>query len=220
MFFDTLERVRRIGKRHAGRRFTPEAFTKLLRSQFRDPQLTFHTRRNKDVEKGNFWISGEYYPAEDRDGLPCIKLHLTYPSKQRYTYVDQTPWDDIAFHIADVLTHEYLHQYYIRQRGFEFGRGYKQPGFRMSNYQESIREYLGCEDELLCHAFNVASESIVYDRDIEQTRVYRLYKKHFRQDLKTVLKLRRQAVKYIKRLEHYHEQDNSNNRRTKSRRSL
>jgi hypothetical protein len=41
---------------------------------------------------------------------------------------------------------------------------------------------------------------------MEQTKTYRLYKKHFRKDLKVLLQLKKQAVKYIKLLEHSNEQ--------------
>ena len=63
-----------------------------------------------------------------------------------------------------------------------------------------MQDYLGCEDEIQAHAFNVASEMIVYSRDMSQTKVYRLYRKNFRQDRKVMLQLEKYVNKYIKRL--------------------
>ena len=64
-----------------------------------------------------------------------------------------------------------------------------------------MKDYLGCEDEIIAHGFNVASEMVVYDREMEKTKTYKLYRKHFRQDLKVMLQLKKQTNKYLKRLE-------------------
>jgi len=64
-----------------------------------------------------------------------------------------------------------------------------------------MRDYLGCEDEILAYAFNVASEMVVYNRPMESTKVYKLYLRYFRKDRKVMLQLQKQADKYIKRLE-------------------
>lgn len=199
MFFQTFERIKSIATRHSGKIYSSKGFTHLLRCQLRDPKLRFYTKHDSAVEKGNFWIGGEYRPHDDELGEPCIHVVLTYPTNNHKTYINKIDWDTIAFHLADVLTHEYIHRYYIRKRQFKFGRGYKCASLK--NYNETMQDYLGCEDEIIAHAFNVASESVVYDREIEKTKVYRLYRKHFRQDQKVVLQLKKQAVKYIKELE-------------------
>lgn len=200
MFFEALGRIRSIATRHSGKRYTPEGLTHLIRMQFRDPMLQFHTERDARVEYGNFFIKGEYYPLADEYGIPCIHITLTYPTTERVCKIDRQDWSNLGFHIADVVTHEYLHQYYFRKRNFKHGRGYKTS--KLIRYTESMQDYLGCQDEILAHGFNVASEMIVYNRPMEQTKTYRLYKKHFRRDLKVLLQLKKQAVKYIKLLEH------------------
>lgn len=199
MFFESLERIRNIAVRHSGKKYTPEGLTHLIRMQFRDPKLVFNTERDSRVEKGNFWIKGEYRPHEDSQDEPCIYITLTYPTRDRVAYIDRTDWESMGFHIADIVTHEYLHQYYCRQRGYRHGRGYRAK--TTLRYSESMQDYLGCEDEILAHAFNVASEMVVYNRAMTKTKVYRLYKKHFRQDRKVMLQLQRQVNKYINRLE-------------------
>ena len=199
MFFEALDRLRSIASRHAGKKYTPEGLTHLIRMQFRDPKLVFTTERDSKVEKGNFWIKGEYRPHEDSQDEPCIYITLSYPTKEKITYIDRTDWDNMGFHIADVVTHEYIHQYYCRQRGYRHGRGYRAK--TTLRYSDSMQDYLGCEDEILAHGFNVASEMIVYNRKMERTVVYRNYKKYFRQDPKVVVQLRRQANKYLKQLE-------------------
>jgi hypothetical protein len=212
MFFKALERIKSIGVRHAGKQYTPEGLTHLIRMQFRDPKLVFSTERDSRVESGNFWIKGEYRPADDEQDEPCIYITLTYPSRKRVSYISKTDWDSMGFHIADVVTHEYLHQYYCRQRGYRHGRGYRAK--TTLRYSESMQDYLGCEDEIQAHGFNVASEMLVYNRPMEKTKTYRLYQRHFRQDQKVVLQLKRQASKYIKQWEQNHEQSNT---RTRSR---
>jgi hypothetical protein len=200
MFFQALERIRTIAVRHSGKQYTPEGLTHLIRMQFRDPQLRFCTTRDSCVERDNFWIKGEYRPFDDEADDPCIYITLTYPDRLTTNYIDTTDWDSMAFHIADVVTHEYIHQYHCRRRGYRYGRGYR--GVITNRYAESMQDYLGCEDELLAHSFNVASEMVVYNVAMEQTETYRLYKKHFRQDLKVLLQLKKYAIKYIKELEH------------------
>jgi len=199
MFFESLERLRTIAVRHRGKRYTPEGLTHLIRMQFRDPGLRFITERSDDVEKGSWTIKGEYRPYDDEQGDPSIYITLVYPAQERLCHIDRHRWDNMGFHIADVVTHEYLHQYYCRQRGYRYGRGYKTA--RLTRYQESMKDYLGCEDEILAHGFNVASEMVVYDRLMEQTKTWRLYQKHFRHDRKVMLQLKKQADKYLKRLE-------------------
>ena len=204
MFFETLRRIKSIATRHSGKTYTPEGLTHLIRMQFRDPQLQFQTSRDRRVARGNFWIGGEYRCVDDEQDEPCITITLTYPAKQKTCNIDHHNWNKMAFHIADVVTHEYLHQWYSRQRGYRNGPGYRdQQNLR---YSESMQDYLGCEDEIQAHAFNVCSEMLVYGKSMEQTKTYRLYQRHFRHDPKVVLKLKRHAVKYIKRWEQSNEQ--------------
>lgn len=204
MFVETLRRISSIATRHRGKRYTPEGLTHLIRMQFRDPQLQFQTRRNSRVARGNFWIGGEYRCTDDEQDQPCITITLTYPKREKVCSIDRQDWNSLAFHLADVITHEYLHQWYSRQRGYRNGPGYRE----RTNlyYGESMQDYLGCEDEIQAHAFNVCSEMIVYNRVMEQTKTYRLYQRHFGDDPKVVLKLKKQAVKYIKRWEQSNEQ--------------
>jgi hypothetical protein len=205
MFFQALDRVRSIGQRHAGKQYTPEGFTHLLRMQFRDPLLVFATERDSAIPIHEWRIKGEYRPYDDEQGDPCIYINLCYPAKQKYCVIDMQQWDNIGFHIADVVTHEYLHQYHCRRRGYRYGRGYRTKNLT-PRYTETMQDYLGCEDEILAHAFNVASEMVVYQRKIESTQTYRLYRRHFRQDPKVLLQLKQQVVKYIKQLGAYNDQ--------------
>ena len=199
MFFQSLERIRSIADRHSGKTYTPEGLTHLIRMQFRDPQLRFRTERDSRVERDNFWIKGEYRPLDDEYGNPCITITLTFPRRRHVNAIDTLDWDSLSFYIADVVTHEYLHQYYSRARDFRDGCGYRHKSNHL--YSETMQDYLGCEDEILAHGFNVVSEMAVYGTRMEMTRTYRLYRQHFRHDQKIMLKLRRQANKYLKRLE-------------------
>lgn len=210
MFFKALERIRSLSGNHAGKTFTPERFTHLLRMQFRDSQLRFVCQRDSKVTKKNFWIKGEYRPFEDEHDEPCVYIMLVFSPRCRKVSFHNYDWDSMSFHLADIITHEYLHQYYCRLRGYRHGRGYRQA--TTLRYQETMQDYLGCEDEILAHGFNVASEMVVYNRPMEKTRTYQLYKKHFKQDLKVLLQLKKQAVKYIKRLELGYEQTESRTR--------
>lgn len=199
MFFEALERIKSLATRHGGRTFTPEQFTRLIRMQFRDSQLRFNCIRNSQLTKKDFWINGEYRPYEDSQFEPCIYITLTFSPRCKFVSIENYNWDDMSFHLADIVTHEYLHRYYCRRRGYRHGRGYR--AATTLRYMESMQDYLGCEDEILAHAFNVASEMIVYNRAMTKTRVYRTYRKYFRQDRKVMLQLQKQVNKYINRLE-------------------
>lgn len=199
MFFESFERVSSIGQRHAGKVYTPKGLTHLIRSQFRDPGLKFYTEYDSEVEPGNFIIKGEYRPYEDSHEEPSIHIVLTFPKKQKKAHIDKYDWARLGFIVADTLAHEYIHQYYCRQRGYEHGKGYRSRN--NLHYMDSMQDYLGCEDEILAFGFNVASEMVVYGTKMERTRIYRMYKKHFRQDQKILLKLQRQTRKYLKQLE-------------------
>ena len=199
MFFQALERIKSLATRHCGRTFTPKQFTHLIRMQFRDSQLRFVCQQNRELKRRDFWIGGEYRPYEDSQDEACIYITLTFsPTCRRVTF-DNYDWDLMSFHLADIITHEYLHQYYCRRRGYRHGRGYRAK--TTLNYHDSMQDYLGCEDEILAHAFNVASEMVVYNRAMTKTAVYKIYRKYFRQDRKVMLQLQKQVNKYINRLE-------------------
>jgi hypothetical protein len=211
MFFETLKRVKSIGQRHAGKVYTPQGFTHLIRMQFRDPGMRFHTEFCSKSKPGTWTIKGEYRLYDDEDGLPSIHITLVYSTRNKKLKIDQHNWSEIGFQMADIVTHEYVHQYHVRRRGYRYGPGYQQRS--LSRYHDSWKDYLGCEDEILAHAFNVASESVVYNRTIEKTKTYRLYQRHFRNDQKVMLQLRKRAVKYLKSLEHWHEQNHKSRTR-------
>jgi hypothetical protein len=198
MFFKAFERLKSIAVRHSGKKYTHKGLTHLIRMQFRDSKLVFTTERDSRVEQGNFWIKGEYRPHEDSQDEPCIYITLTYPKKEQITHIDRTDWELMGFHIADVVTHEYLHQYYCRRRGYKHGRGYRSK--TNLRYSESMQDYLGCEDEILAHAFNVASEMIVYNRAMNRTATYKLYQKYFKHDLVIMQKLNKYTTKYLRQL--------------------
>ena len=155
MFFKALERIQNLPVKHGTKTYTPEAFTHLIRMQFRDSQLRFNCIRNSDLSRKNFWITGEYRPYEDSQSESCVYITLTFSPRCRRVSFDNYDWSAMSFHLADILTHEYLHQYYCRRRGFRHGRGYRDK--LNSRYNDSMQDYLGCEDEIQAHAFNVAS---------------------------------------------------------------
>ena len=185
--------------RHSGRTFTPEQFTHLIRMQFRDPQLRFNCARNSNLSKKNFWITAEYRPHEDSQDEPCVYVTLTFGTLCRRVGFKDYDWDKMSFHLADTITHEYLHQYYCRQRGYRHGRGYRDKN--NLRYNDTMKDYLGCEDEIQAYAFNIASEMIVYKQHMVLTKVYRMYRRHFKNDRKVMLQLEKQTNKYLKRLE-------------------
>lgn len=199
MFFEALERIKSLATRHRGRTFTPEQFTHLIRMQFRDAQLRFTCVRDPELTRKNFNILGEYRPHEDSQGEACIYITLNFGSRCRTVGFNNYDWDAMSFHLADILTHEYLHQYYCRKRGYKHGRGYRDK--LNSRYNETMQDYLGCEDEIQAHAFNVASEMVIYNKHMVLTKVYRMYSRYFRKDRKVMLQLEKQTNKYIKRLE-------------------
>jgi hypothetical protein len=204
MFFESLQRIKSIATRHSGKTYTPKGLTHLIRCQFQDSKLKFYTFKNEKIKTGQWWIGGAYDLVDDQDDKPCIHIFMSYNPRQKQFKIDDLDWNNFAFHVADVVTHEYLHQYYCRKRDYQFGRGYRTA--RMGDYDRNMQDYLGCEDELLAYGFSCAAEMIVYNRPFEKTRVHRLYKKHFRQDPKVVLQLKKQSSKYIKQLERMYEQ--------------
>jgi hypothetical protein len=201
MFFSTLERVKRIGTKHSGKSYSPEGFTRLIRSQIKDPNIKFHTFKDRWIPVGHFDLGAEYRPLDDEYGEPCIHVFLTYSTRQRKMKVSSWDWEKLAFSFADIIVHEYVHQKHIRRRNFRYGLGYDGKNLDEANYNDTMKNYLGCDDEVLAYSFNVASEMAYYDMPMEKTRVYKLYRKVFRRDPYIVLKLKRHALKYIKQLE-------------------
>jgi hypothetical protein len=199
MFFPALERIKSLATRHSGRTFTPEQFTHLIRMQFRDSQLRFNCIRDPEITKKTFWITAEYRPHEDSQDEPCVYVTLRFGTRCRKISFTDYDWDLMSFHLADTITHEYLHQYYCRKRGYRHGRGYRDK--HNLQYQDSMKDYLGCEDEILAYAFNIASEMLVYKKHMLLTKVYRMYRRNFRQDRKVMLQLEKQVAKYINRWE-------------------
>jgi hypothetical protein len=199
MFFKTFERLKSIAVRHSGRTFTPKQITHLIRMQFCDPQLRFNCVRSCELTKKSFWITAEYRPHEDSQDEPCVYVTLTFGTRCRKISFTDYDWDLMAFHLADIITHEYLHRYYCRRRGYRHGRGYRDKN--NLRYNDTMKDYLGCEDEILAYAFNIASEMIVYDRHMALTKVYRMYRRNFRRDRKVMLQLEKQVAKYINRWE-------------------
>jgi len=197
MFFPTLERIKSIAVKHSGKSYTPQGLTKLIRSQFRDAQLKFYTQYDCRVAKYNILIGGEYTPHDDEDGEPCVHIHLTYTNKKKIS-IDKINWEVMGFHIATTVTHEYVHQYHIRKRNYQFGRAYQQNN--VSCLEENMQDYLGCEDELIAYGFNCAAEIVIWNKPYNQTATYKLYHKHFEKDSVTLEKLRKQTVTYLKRL--------------------
>ena len=204
MFFPTFERIKALAVKHHGKTFTPERLTHLIRMQFRDKQLRFVCQRTDEVTAGNFIIKGEYYPYEDSQDETCLYIGLAFSKQCRKVSFKKYNWESISFHLADTITHEYLHRYYIRKRGFLHGKAYRSS--TQHTNRDSMKDYLGCEDEILAYSFNVASEMVVYNRTMEQTKIYRLYRKHFKQDPKVLTQLKKETNKYIKRLEQSNEQ--------------
>ena len=191
-----MERVTRIGQKHAGKVYTPEGLTHLIRKQFKDSKLRFYTLRDNKVEHDNFLIKAEYHSWEDEFGDPCIFVGLIYPTNQCELHIDKQDWKNLGFMIADTITHEYIHQHHFRQRDFKHGREYSSV-----DTKDSYQNYLGSQDEILAYAFNIASEIVVYNQLLERTRIYKLYRRHFRQDQKILLQLQKQTRKYLKQLE-------------------
>jgi len=206
MFFPLLERIKSIAVKHRGKAYTPQGLTKLIRSQFKDPQLKFYTETDDRVAKYNILIAGEYAPYDDENDEPCIHIHLTYSGKQNTTPINKINWDVMGFYIASVLTHEYIHQYHIRKRDYQYGRSYKQN--KVSCFEDSMQDYLGCEDELIAYGFNCAAEIVCFAKPYEKTDTYKLYKKNFKNDSKVMEQLRKQTVIYLKQLKDEHDRQN------------
>ncbi|HET8688379.1 MAG TPA: hypothetical protein VFM18_17350 [Methanosarcina sp.] len=198
MFFNTLDRIRLISAKHSGKTYTPEALTKLIRSQFRDSALRFYTKKDARIAKHNILIGGEYVPHDDEDDEPCIHIHLTYSTKDKIISIDKVDWGTLGFHIANVITHEYIHRYHISKRNFKFGRSYKND--KISKFETTMQDYLGCQDEIIAYGFNCAAEIVVYNLSFENTKTYILYRKHFNEDHQVLKKLKKQTTQYLRQL--------------------
>jgi len=217
-FYACLARLQTVPVHHSQKKFTPDQFTRLLRRQFVDPRLRFHTRINPDIDRNTIGIFGEYRPYEDEDGEPCLHIYFDYPLARKKIDIKYYDWSTLAYHISDVIAHEYIHLYHCRRRGYRHGRGYR--GKENLRYRESMQDYLGCEDEILAYSFNVATEVVVLGKDLAKTVNYRFYRRYFRHDRKIMLKLERYAVKYIKQLERANNEQVNKRTRNHSRRTI
>jgi len=186
MFFETYYRLLDVGDYYQAKNCNLAAseITQIIRRQFSATDYSFSTLRSSEVSKDTICVSGFYDNGE-------IELVLYYNPQQRIFKSKNIDWQRLVFDVAEVLTHELIHDYQDRTK--QKFKKYKSDQFDQS--------YLGDESEIDAYAFSICAESLVYNRHYKKCSMYQVYRKTFDKDRSVIVKLEKEILKYLNRLE-------------------
>jgi hypothetical protein len=191
MFFPLVSKIKQLGTSNKGYKFTVSAFTQMIRRTLQSADLSFSTHRATELHVDEIVISGYYNPDTHQ-----ISVLISYSPSQTVIISDHVKWDQLAFDLAECICHEYVHmEQNIRGR------------LQLAN-SDSDAEYLAAESEIEAYGFSAAAASQYFQIPVDQTLVYKMYRRVFDSDHIVLLKLHDQAVKYLEQLEKSHEQNN------------
>jgi hypothetical protein len=201
MFFDTYNRLLRVGDYYTtnARAITAGEVTRIIRRQFPATDFLFITDRNSGADPNMIIVSGTYDSDHDVLGLPSVEITLSYHPAQDSYNTKNINWTQLSFDLAECAAHELIH------------REQHQSGRRYKRYRGDTEDqtYLGDESEIDAYGFSIAADSVVSGRDFRTCAMYQVYQNTFDTDQSVIVKLEKQIIKYLRRLEPSDEQ-NSN----------
>jgi hypothetical protein len=155
-------------------------------------------------------VSGLYDCWNESQGLPYIEIDVCYHPDQEYFFVDLIDWPRLAFDLAECVCHEWIHQ-----QQHHSGRRYRRYSSHHPDPEtRSEQEYLGSEDEIDAYGFSIAADSVVNETHWQDCEMYQVYQRVFEHDPNIIVKLQKEIVKYLKRLEQDHARQISRNTRS------
>lgn len=189
MFFDTFDCI--LSAINGVEEFTPKQLTNKIRTRFSSTDFSFKTKRDVVVDSGSVIVSG-LYDSESEDSPPII-IALHYNPKDCIIRLTDEKKAELAFNVAECAGHELVHQYLTSNP-----TTHRIPK-RLLNQSED-HEYLGDPGEIEAYGFSIASESILYQKQIEDCPMYIVYNSLFA-DTVVMNLLKKKIIKYYKQLE-------------------
>ena len=207
MYFSTThDRLKKLGVRIAGRKYTASEFTNLIRRQFPASDFIIRTFRDTTVDPDMIIVSGLYDCYDDSNHLPSITITLCYHPAQDAYFVDLINWEQFCFDVAECVGHEMVHR-----DQFKNGRKPAMKPYKSTHLNERVREdqqYLGAEDEIEAYGFSIAAEMHSFNKTMHDCVMYNVYRDTFEADMRIVLQLEKQIGQYHRTLEKIYEQTN------------
>lgn len=209
-YFQLLDKLEEVYDSLEGKELSSQAIVKRL-----NRVVPFKECRIIKVDSlcvnNNMMVSGIYEPEQDEANEPCIEIEIIFPKRRdNFEFSEEDfsrdDWYEMCVDLASVLGHEFVHMHQFRRRGYRDGRYYNS---RHSNPSvKENQEYFGIPDEVDAYAFTCAvamCDPIPGTCKLEDTVIYQIYSNIFDKKDPVVLKLRKLATKYFKRLEkQYH----------------
>jgi len=215
-YFQLLEKLDGLYDSLEGKELSSQAIVSKL-----NRAIPFKECRVRHIDSlsanNNMMVSGMYEPDLDEEKKPCIEIEVMFPKRRpKSTFefsvddLDRPQWRELCTDIASVLGHEYVHLHQFRKRGFRDGRYYT--SYHSSASVRENQEYFGIPDEVDAYAFTCAV-SMCEDFPgpavrMEDTIIFQIYANLFDKNDKVVVKLRKLATKYFKRLERQYHANN------------
>jgi hypothetical protein len=209
-YFDLLIRLGSVYDRNVGKTLTSKEIARKIKRVIPFKECVIIPNDTLSVRTNNLQVSGVYDPDLDEDSLPPIELEISFPKKQPKFTLDEsdltrTHWYNLVMDLVSVMGHEFVHLEQFRRRNFRFGRSYTSDSNNTTLAE--AQEYYGIPDEVDAYAFTTAasmSHGLItkgQPTPVEQTATYLIYESVFDKRHPVVLKLKKKATVYYKRLE-------------------
>jgi len=131
-----------------------------------DKRITRHIKKympirsrksyEEKIDPNQVWVGGMYHTEYDMKRKKSIELLMCYRKTDKTIEITNYRFKRLCNRIADVILHEVIHMRQARKRKFKELPGYKSTA--ESRQQREHQEYLGDNDEIDAHAFNMACE--------------------------------------------------------------
>lgn len=198
---------------------SPAEITALFRKGISNNKVRIRTCRTNVADTDQILVGGLYDEYDDREGLPCIEIGLYFNQDVQHIDTSCIDWYRLCFDVAETFGHELVHRDQAH-RSRKTKRKYAGRGVKNQINEE--QEYLGNPDEIEAYGFSIAAEMMVIhgvtdidDPDVQSIVMYSTYQLAFGQDQSVLLKLRKQILKYLHRLEVENNVQTNKNRRAR-----
>ena len=190
------------GRPRSGIMLTPGQVTDVVRRIVGSSHIKVLSKRSSVVDPDMICVGGFFDHQAEQDNEPCIELVLYYHPDQQHVDPANVDWDFLSFEIAETLGHEQVH------RGQAHRKRKRIRGYVSKGKSKAEKEYLGNDDEIEAYGFSIAAE-MLFLRNIAEIDDFRMgeipvwneYQYLFSDDQSVLLKLNRQILKYLRRLE-------------------
>ena len=184
---------------------SPTDITAKIRSCVSNNNIKFITQRSNITHVDQVLVGGTYDEYNDKEGDPYVEIILYYHPDQQHLDVAKVDWTRVCFEITETIGHEMVHRDQSNRKRKKI-RGYVSRDTRVGQRRE--QEYLGHPDEIEAYGFSIALELVLLHQVKELDEValgeivmWNAYAQAFAEDQSVLVKLQKQIVKYLRRLE-------------------